>query len=63
MATKAAKMYAKRRRVIAGQILKLERNLRQLEKCAEKDPGHWGFAGDLGHVSELLTEVVACFNG
>ncbi len=63
MATKAAKMYAQRRKEIAGQIVKLESKLRHHEKRAQKDPANWGFAGDLGYVSERLTELLAFVNG
>ena len=63
MATKAAKMYAQRRREIAGLIVKLESKLRHHEQRAQKDPGDWGFVGDLGRVSELLAELVASFGG
>jgi hypothetical protein len=28
-------------------------------EAAAREPGDWGFAGDLGHVRELLTEALA----
>ncbi len=63
MATKAAKMYAQRRKEIARLILRLEAKLRHHEKQAQKDPGDWGSAGDLGRISDGMRELVDSLTG
>jgi hypothetical protein len=60
---KLQRLYDGHQRTISGQIARLNKALIKHSKKQAQQPGHWGYAGDLGHVSELLDEAINFLGG
>lgn len=43
---------------VLDNIENIREYLSEIRKDYEKEPGNWGFVGSLGHVNELLEQVV-----
>jgi len=56
-------MYARRLREIDMVLRDLKKKLDQHKKEQAKEPLNWGYAGDLGHVQELLAEINTFLQG
>jgi hypothetical protein len=50
-------------KVVRGQVKKLEDALDKEATKQAKDPKNWGYVGDLGHVDEVLTDLLSFFGG
>ena len=59
--TAAQAQYNAHQASIRSLIKQLEAKLDAHEKRASAHPKDWGFAGDVGHVQEKLTELVEFF--
>lgn len=60
--TTAHTQYKARQASIRELITELEARLAKHETKASKDPGNWGYSGDLGRVESNLQELVDFFN-
>lgn len=58
-AESADQVYKQRVKKILGMLKDTERLLDKHAKAQKEKPEDWGFAGDLGRVEELLTEINA----
>jgi hypothetical protein len=56
--TDAQKAYAQHQEWIAQMLARLDTLLEQHARQAAEKPTNWGFAGDLGHVEEILDKAV-----
>jgi len=56
---RAAQAYQARRRDVEKLLDMLKEEVAHHAEAAAREPGNWGFAGDLGHVRELLVEVLS----
>lgn len=54
----AEALYAARRTAILGQIEILKSTLDRHATKAAREPKHYGYAGDLGRIQELLNEAL-----
>jgi len=57
--TTAANTYRQRRQTVDALLEELRGKLDAHAKRAEADPKNWGYAGDLGHVEEVLRDLAA----
>ena len=57
--TTARAAYGLHREQVAARLKQLKAALRDHNARAAKQPLDWGYAGSLGHVSEVLGEVLA----
>ena len=55
----AARTYQARRRDVEKLLDMLKEEVAHHAEFAAKEPGDWGFAGDLGHVREQLVETLS----
>jgi hypothetical protein len=62
-ARSAAEAYKMRQANISIQLAALLDAQRTHAERAAQKPSHWGFAGDLGHVEELLARAVEAVGG
>lgn len=53
----ATETYVDRRLQIEGLLNRIQVQLKIEDTMQQADPENWGYAGDLGHVVELLTNV------
>lgn len=53
----AEQEYAKKKRECDALLRSIGKKIGRHSLRQDKDKGNWGFAGDLGHVVELLKEV------
>lgn len=54
--------YDQKRQEIDRKMSRLEKELGKHEKEQLKEPTNWGYIGDLGHVSELLDDILSFIN-
>jgi hypothetical protein len=54
---RAWNQYQTRAKEISNLLKSIEGSLKTHYKRAEKQKENWGFAGDLGHVKELLDDI------
>lgn len=59
-AAEAYKMHQSNITVKLAQLLELQRAHAQ---CAAKSPRNWGYAGDLGHLEEILDQAIGAVGG
>lgn len=59
----ATQAYKRNTDQIAVHVQELLARLKTHADKQEADPRNWGFAGSLGHVSELLSELLDGFQG
>ena len=57
----ADEAYRAKRALVLGQIELLKRMLTIHDRLESARPRDWGFAGDLGRISELLAETIPSF--
>ena len=57
--TTAADAYRQRRQAVAALLDELRKKIDAHAQRATADPANWGFAGDLGHVEEVLRDLTA----
>ena len=57
--TTAAEAYLTRRSDVERLLDMLREEVAHHAEYAATEPGDWGFAGDLGHVRDLLVETLA----
>ena len=55
----AAEAYAARRESIEAKLAGLKGGLLAHHKRAAKQPGNWGFPGDLAHDEEILDQALS----
>ena len=55
----AAACYAERHAECADLLKRIASRLEQHKKDQEKQPANWGYAGDLGHISNELAYILA----
>jgi len=56
--TEAEKRYSEIEKTINEQIKKLQVKLEQEKAEFMKNPSNWGYVGNLGHIKEVLGELV-----
>jgi len=61
--TSAAACYAERYAQCQDLVKRISQRLRSHRAEQAQTPKHWTHAGDLGHVREQLTEVLALLGG
>jgi hypothetical protein len=54
----AAQEVAERLATARALLVELAEHVDQIESDASKQPRHWGFAGDLGHIAEQLRNAL-----
>ena len=57
--TTAADAYQQRRQAVDALLEELRGKLDAHAQRAAADPANWGYAGDLGHVEEVLRDLAA----
>ncbi len=55
----AADAYRQRRQAVEAMLNELRGKLDAHAQRAAADPQNWGYAGDLGHVEEVLRDLAA----
>ena len=57
--TTAADEYRQRRQTVDALLDELRKKIDTHAQRAAADPSNWGYAGDLGHVEEVLRDLTA----
>ncbi len=57
--TTTADAYRQRRRSVNALLDELRKKIDAHAQRAAADPANWGYAGDLGHVEEVLRDLAA----
>jgi len=57
--TTAADAYRQRRQAVDALLDELRKKIDIHAQRAAVDPSNWGYAGDLGHVEEVLRDLAA----
>ena len=61
--TKAQERYDERIKIVADQITVIESLLEVHQQRQTRDPGNWGYVGDLSMMTDSLIEVIGFMNG